>query len=312
MKGLTIMALIGKTVKLANSSGSVEIVKADNNNIYVDFGSGKPIPISYDKCESLLILDSETKEEILAESKIHHQAERTTKSPAAIKEGTENIAFKITYCDGGETGVRYGFRGPCSARCREANQKAGRAWCNEDKYCLCAKLAKGIITQEEYNRNIGSTFFCYESTTLVDWKAYAGTDNAKNPPRPRRFNQLCSSGIALLTTVPNGETDRYIFGLFKIAKYYRGDEAHEGYLEAHPKYRIEFTKEESRQMRFWDFYSNKNSEKEQWGTGLFRYLSNEQILEVLKKTVEVKQGTKDYELAKELLEVFCKEKEISI
>ena len=65
-------------------------------------------------------------------------------------------------------------------------------------------------------------------------------------------------------------------------------------------------------MRFWDFYSNKNSDKETWGTGLFRYLSNEQILEVLKKTLQIKEGKEDYETLKELLELFCQEKNLSI
>ena len=83
-------------------------------------------------------------------------------------------------------------------------------------------------------------------------------------------------------------------------------------MEARPKNRIEFTKEESRQMSFWDFYSNKNSDKEQWGTGLFRYLSNQQILEVFRKALDVKRGKEDYELLKELVDVFCKEKNLTL
>ncbi len=305
------MALIGKTVRLANAPTEVIISKADNKGIYLDFGSGKPIFVSYDKCDSLLLIDDETKKEISEESqKIHFSETTRNKSPKARVEGTENIAFKITYCDGGETDICYGFRDVCTPECRQYNQKIGRAWCNERR-CPCAQLASGMIDESEFDK-VREDFLCYESKTLVDWKAYAGYDNAKNPPRPRRFNQLCSSGVALLTTVPNGEDDRYIFGLFKIAKYFEGSEDQEGYLEAHPKYRIEFTKEESKQMRFWDFYSNKNSEKEQWGTGLFRYLSNQQILEVFRKALEVKQGKEDYELLKELANVFCQEKNLSL
>ena len=305
------MSLIGKDVRLKNSPNTVEISKADNKGIYLDFGNGKPIFVSYDKCELLLILDETLKAELLEESRKYHEPEGKQKKPGVRKEGTENIAFKITYCDGGETDTNFGFREACSEICRKENLKLGRAWCNEARN-LCTQLENNLISEEEFERRSKQEVLCYESRILIDWKAYAGYDNAKNPPRPRKFNQLCSTGIALLTTVPNDQEDRLIFGLFKIAKYFEGSEDQEGYVETHPKYRIEFTKEEAKQMRFWDFYSNKNSDKETWGTGLFRYLSNEQILEVLKRMLEVKEGKQDYELAKELTEVFCNEKNLQI
>jgi len=65
-------------------------------------------------------------------------------------------------------------------------------------------------------------------------------------------------------------------------------------------------------MNIWDFYSNKNSDKELWGTGLFRYLSNQQILEVFRKALDVKRGKEDYELLKDLVDVFCKEKNLTL
>ena len=305
------MALIGKTVRLKNTPADVEIEKANNKGIYLNFGNSKPIFVSYDKCESLLILDEETKQELDEESRKVHEPEQKKKAPGARKEGTENIAFKITYCDGGETDINFGFRKACSDSCRKENLKLGRSWCNDNRN-LCCQLENYTISKEEFTKRSSEEVLCYESKVLIDWKAYAGYDNAKNPPRPRKFNQLCSTGIALLTTVPNNQEDRLIFGLFKIAKYFEGSEDQEGYVEAHPKYRIEFTKEEAKQMRFWDFYSNKNTSREAWGTGLFRYLSNEQILDVLKRMLEVKEGKQDYDLAKELTEVFCSEKNLQI
>ena len=301
------MSLIGKTVKLVMSDNYVVITKADNKGIYIDFGNNKPILVPYDKCEELLRLDDETRQEIIDESNKPHFSQSRNKSEKHRVEGTENIAFKVTYCDGGETNEKYGFRDACSENCRITNQSKGRSWCNEGR-CPCMQLAQGLITKEEFdNIKNDSGFYCYESRMLTDWKAYAGTDNKKNPPRPRRFNQLRSTGIAVLTTVPNNKDDRFIFALFKIAKYFEGDETQEGYLEADPKFRIEFTKDESEQMRFWDFYSNKNSDKEQWGTGLFRYLSNEQVTEIFKKALEVKTGKEDYSLVKELFDVFLNE-----
>ena len=48
------------------------------------------------------------------------------------------------------------------------------------------------------------------------------------------------------------------------------------------------------------------------GNRLIQIPSNEQILEVLKRMLEVKEGKQDYELAKELTEVFCNEKNLQI
>ena len=90
------MSLIGKMVRLKNSPNTVEISKADNKGIYLDFGSGKPIFVSYDKCESLLIPDETAKAELVEESKKYHEPERKQKKTGARKEGTENNAFKIT------------------------------------------------------------------------------------------------------------------------------------------------------------------------------------------------------------------------
>ena len=59
------MSLIGKDVRLKNSPNTVEISKADNRGIYLDFGSGKPIYDRKKKCESLLILDETLKAELL-------------------------------------------------------------------------------------------------------------------------------------------------------------------------------------------------------------------------------------------------------
>lgn len=305
------MGVIGKTVTSKGTGARGQITEIKGNKVFVNFESGGSIPVQIDKIDSLLIMDQETRdlltEEINKQRSVANSYRK--KSPGANTEGTENIAFKITYCDGGETEENYGFRGPCSKECRLFNQKHGRAWCSNDEN-LCCQLSNYTITKEEFDRG-SKDMLCYESKMLIDWKAYAGYDNAKNPPRPRRFVKLCHTGIALLTTVPKGEDDRYIFGLFKIAKHFEGNETQEGYVEADPRYRIEFTKEESRQMRFWDFYSNKQSEKERWGTGLFRYLSNEQVLAVLKKALQVKEGKEDYNAVKELLDMFCKEKSIN-
>lgn len=180
------MSIIGKTVisKFTGKKGIITGIK--ENKVFVSFEYGGEISIPINKLENTLMLDQETKDALQEElNKLHQATTPRTKSPKAKDEGTKNIVFKITYCDGGETETNYGFRGACSKNCRLFNQKHGRAWCNNDEN-LCCQLSNCTISQEEFNSK-SKDFICYESRMLIDWKAYAGYDNAKNPPKPRNM-----------------------------------------------------------------------------------------------------------------------------
>ena len=57
---------------------------------------------------------------------------------------------------------------------------------------------------------------------------------------------------------------------------------------SYPKYRIELTLEEARQMRFWDYYENKNApDSERWGQGLIRYLNDDLSAKIIYDMIEI-------------------------
>ena len=68
-----------------------------------------------------------------------------------------------------------------------------------------------------------------------------------------------------------------------------GDDLSAGYVKADPEYTIELTPEEAKELKFWDYYKNANNpDNTQWGTGLYRYLSNDVCVKILNKIIKVK------------------------
>jgi len=103
--------------------------------------------------------------------------------------------------------------------------------------------------------------------------------------------------IAILTTrFPyDEETDRRIVGLFKIGEV-REEPGKETWLIADRQLCIRLPMEEAQELYFWDYYCTK--EGAIWGTGLVRYLTNEQVSRIL---FDLKETVRD-EKAKEGVE----------
>lgn len=242
------------------------------------------------------------------------QKNTTPKSPAAsVHFERENAAFKCTYCDGGKTKSCIGFKGVCSKKNIEVNIKNGRNWCSG---YACREYFDGEITRGELTdiyKNEGG--LCYECRALLDWKFSAGWTEPKydesgeiiEESKPKKMNKMSRGSLAVLTTrFPDStEEERVIFAVFLVADSYEGDDSAEGFVTADPAYKLAFTKEEAEQLLFWDFYTNPNSEKAHWGTGLFRYLTDEIAANILKRASEIKRGTKDEKPALAFFEHFC-------
>lgn len=238
----------------------------------------------------------------------------TTKSTAASGHvERENAAFKCTYCDGGKTKSCIGFKGVCSKKNIEVNIKSGRNWCS--RYA-CREYYDGEITRSELMeiyKEQGSV--CYESRALSDWRFSAGWTEPKydesgeiiEESKPKKMNNLMRGSLAVLTTrFPDStEEERVIFAVFLVGDSYEGDDSEEGFVTADPAYKLAFTKEEAEQLLFWDFYTNLNSDKAHWGTGLFRYFTDEIAANILKRASEIKRGTKDEKPALAFFEHFC-------
>lgn len=226
-----------------------------------------------------------------------------------------SAAFKCNYCDGGQRTGHAGFCGVCSDSMIRYNIKVKKCrWCAyEDSPCRRYWDGKMSRTELESMMQRGKTsgkIVCYESRMLLDWKAYAGVNRSGEcKGKPRRFQSLRHNGLAVLTTrepEDSGEAARFIFAAFLIDELYKGDDQRSDYVTADARWKIELAPEQSHKIRFWDYHSNQsNPGKLLWGSGLYRYLSDEQAAQILRDIAEVKRGTEEEKFARQFLEHYC-------
>lgn len=232
----------------------------------------------------------------------------------------ENIAFKCNFCDGGKTTDNIGFNGICSDEQIKYNIEKGKhVWCSSPN-CPCREFYDGDIStyselqkvvEDDYNG-----FICYESTMLRDWKASAGVvQTGERKGMPMRLVKVQVNSLAVLTTRLPYETDenRFIFAVFLVDETYEGDARDEGYVSTDSKYKIQMTLDEAQKLKFWNYYFCANApEVIKFGSGLHRYLSDDQAAQILKDITELKKGTAQEALAQEFFEYFCKRNGIDI
>ena len=214
-----------------------------------------------------------------------------------------NLAFKANFCDGGCSNSCIGFKGVCSPEQIRYNiEKERRAWCSNEG-SPCGRYYRGEITYDELLAIHKESFVCYESRMLTEWRADAGEDlSSSGTGKARRIANAKQNGLAVLTTVMPDSTDRVIFGVFISGVIDDGDDLSAGYVKADLEYTIELTPDEARQLKFWDYYKNAgNPNSTQWGTGLYRYLSNDVCIKILSKIVEIKTGTEQQAHAQKVL-----------
>ena len=194
----------------------------------------------------------------------------------------KNIAFKCTYNNGNE-GVYVGFEGACSDEIIKNNIVNSRAWCNNED-CDC---------KHYYDRGFKGArpkYPCYESCLFIDWEYGAGWDhNGVRGNVHRRILGTDEGKIAIITTRFPGdsEADRKIVGLYRIGNV-STEEGAESMVSADDEFRIRFPAEEVNELFFWDFYKNENSNNCTWSQGLFRYMTDlkvAQILLAVRKTI---------------------------
>lgn len=219
-----------------------------------------------------------------------------------------NIAIKCNYCDGGRSANRIGFSGVCSDRVIEYNiEDEHRVWCSNER-CPCYQYHKGRITRDELDRIMAtpSEFVCYESTMLSDWMTQAGlTEDGIT----KSFGSTLHKGaVCVFTTrTPDmAEYNRFVFGMFIIDEIFRGDSRKSGYVKCNTDYHIELTADEAKKIKFWNYYRNKNNpDKEVWGTGLYRFVSNNGIIGILSDLIKTRQNEKKDEVIRFFVE-FCR------
>lgn len=229
-----------------------------------------------------------------------------------VERKTQNYAFKCNYCDGGASNDRIGFICACSDDILKYNVEK-----SETRYCayensMCRQYYDGKITRLELDSYDG--FVCYEAGMLKTWGFRAGYDNVINPPRPRRMPGVLPGGLCVFTTQFPHDANRYILGAFIADEVYEGDSAKEGYIACrNEELRVELTPTETKQMDFWKFYSNpQKPEVKKWGQGLYRKMTIEQSLNILKAILKLKTGTEAEKNVHEMLQLFCERNKIDL
>lgn len=187
----------------------------------------------------------------------------------------QHVAIKCTYNNGDE-GTFVGFNGTCSEDIIKWNIEAGRVWCNES---VCRKYYNRGFKGE---RPVGP---CMESKLFRDWEYGAGYYHTGKREGPIHLSNVDKGKIAILTTrfPKDDEIDRRIVGFFKIAKV-TNNAGEQTMMFADKQFRIRLPMDEAKELYFWDYYSTKGGAR--WGTGLIRYLSDDQVVRILRDLKE--------------------------
>jgi hypothetical protein len=228
------------------------------------------------------------------------------KAKPASSSKKRNIAFKCAFCDGGRSDTEFGYNGICTDLVLKHNVgRLKRPTCIVEG-SFCAKYTSGEITRSELDsKTEEQAVFCPECSMLTTWRAGAGFEKVTKPKliRKVRTNSLCA--LTTRSVEREKEDERYIFAAFLIGEYSEGDDVNESYVMANPEFKITMTPEESGKIRFWDYYQNEHNPTEaKWGSGLFRYLSDEDSEKMLRDILDVKKGTPDEAQAKKMLDFF--------
>jgi len=205
----------------------------------------------------------------------------------------QHVAMKCTYNNGGE-GVLVGFNGTCSEDIIKWNVDNGRIWCS-NKDCECKKY---YDTGFKGNAPVDP---CYESCLFRDWEFGAGWyHTGSKAGRPMTLAKVRRGKLAVLTTRFPGddEEDRKIIGFFKIAEV-RNAPGKETYLVGDRRFGVRLPIEEATELLFWDYYSTKGGSL--WGTGLFRYLDDSQVMPILADLRDTIRDTKARQMIDQLL-----------
>lgn len=306
--------------------GKGKVVEQEGNKIKVAF-KGKETIFSFpDAFENFLVCDdNKIQEELVKEAmlKKEQQKQQKEKRFAELMDSftvptperktnqgkksypKENIAFKCNYCDGGIVDNGIGYLGVCSDEMIRYNiEEAQHKWCS---FCdsPCKRYYDGDISRGELEK---AQFVCYEKDMLQNWTAFAGATLTKGEEKPKKLNRVQENSLAILTTrEPNSkEEDRFVFGAFLVDEAYEGDNREAGHVTTSSKYKISLTKDQAKQILFWNYHHNENNpEKPAWAQGLHRYINDTVAASILKDIATVKKGTDEEQLSQEFFEYFC-------
>jgi hypothetical protein len=184
----------------------------------------------------------------------------------AGKKEDGNIALKCNWND------KY-YKAPCSLKAYSFNLSENKAWCSSP-LSKCREFTDQVSLEHHP---------CYESIALKEMYFGAGWDHTGEKTQPRHIYSVRRGRLAILTTRQPGaeEKDRLIIGCLYIANVV-DDPGEETKIYGDKAKSIEIDYDEIK-VKFWDYYKNAGDENLiLWASGLFRYLSDATVLNMLK------------------------------
>ena len=221
-----------------------------------------------------------------------------------MDERDGNVAFKCTYNDGGPRGF-VGFDGICSDENIIRNVSVKKQPCCRDKDNPCRQFCDKILLGRNRRPKRPVDPPCYERRIFKDWSFGAGAYHSEErygEPIPMKSARV--GKVALLTTRhprDDSEEKRIVFGIFKISRI---DDSHAGqtWVTGEPEHAIRVPEAAAQDLLYWNFKKRPRSREPKWGTGLFRYISDQEVTNFLHELFPRLQSPRDRAVLEHLLE----------
>ncbi len=166
---------------------------------------------------------------------------------------------------------------------------------------------------------IQSVFWCgeeEEDKIFTEWRVFTGEiKSGEKKGQLRQFSRMNeNSGCLLTRRKPNmSEEERQILGVFMVNESFNGRLCEDGYITAHPEYRLRLSKQESEKILFWNYYvDSKFPNKMIWNSGRQRYFDNIWMAQILRDIIPLKEKPQERADAQTFFEHFCKINDINV
>ncbi len=164
-----------------------------------------------------------------------------------------------------------------------------------------------------------SVFWCEtgeEDSVFTEWNIFTGAiKSGQKKGQPRRLARIRPNSACLLTARASDmpEKNRRILGAFMVREDFDPKHCKDGYIPAHPEYRLRLSEQESKKMLFWNYYFNERHPlKTTWNTGRHRYFNNTWMAKILKDIISLKKKPREREFVKLFFEYFCQMNRINM
>lgn len=148
-----------------------------------------------------------------------------------------------------------------------------------------------------------------QNQVFTEWRVFTGVaKSGRNKGKPNRLPRVHQNSSCIITArEPKvAEEKRRIVGIFMVDEGFIGRLCEDGYIPAHPKYRLRLSEEESAQLLFWNYYINERYPRNMtWNSGRHRYFDNVWLAQVLRDLLHLKRDDAEKELVEDFLEYFC-------